>query len=228
MLFRSRNERLSQTLDLKGLLLDAIPGRHQALIDFLRLSPDFDENLDLCLRRVDIDRQATVREALRALSLRHLETRLEGVLEGYFNRVFAELSLNKVIGGTLAIGDVAQRVATLRNRLKDYFNMLEIDDFVVDHVFRGLIADLPFADDSVRDFVDRLGRTGIGLFIDGLIRFINANPAIVGVELLVDCDFPDDLPALARSLMKHWSDGIVIQWDNRDRKSTRLNSSHRT
>ena len=210
-----RNERLSQTLDLKGLLLDAIPGRHQALIEFLRLSPDFDENLDLCLRRVDIDRQATVREALRALSLRHLETRLEGVLEGYFNRVFAELSLNKVIGGTLAIGDVAQRVATLRNRLKDYFNMLEIDDFVVDHVFRGLIADLPFADDSVRDFVDRLGRTGIGLFIDGLIRFINANPAIVGVELLVDCDFPDDLPALARSLMKHWSDGIVIQWDNR-------------
>ena len=210
-----RNERLSQTLDLKGLLLDAVPARNQALIDFLRRSPDFDENLDLCLRRVDIDRQATVREALRALSLRHLETRLEAVLEGYFNRVFAELSLEKVIGGTLAIGDVAQRVATLSHRLKEHFDTLEIDDFVVDHVFRGLIADLPFADDSVRDFVDRLGRSGIGLFIDGMIRFINLNPAIFGVELLVGCDFPDDLPALARSLMKHWGDGIVIDWDNR-------------
>ena len=41
-----RNERLSQTLDLKGLLLDAIPGRHQALIDFLKLDPGFRKSIN--------------------------------------------------------------------------------------------------------------------------------------------------------------------------------------
>lgn len=210
-----RNERLSQTLDLKGLLLDAIPGRHQALIDFLRLDPGFDENLDVYLRRFDLDRQITVREALRAISLRQLETRLEGVVEGYFNRVFAELSLNKVVQGSLAIDDFGQRMVILRNRLKDYFDALRIDAFVVDHVFKALVPDLPFIDDTVHQFVDRFSRSSFGLFVNGVIRFINLNPATWTVEVTIGCDFPDDLPSLARSLLKSWGDGIRIEWDNR-------------
>lgn len=210
-----RNERLSQTLDLKGLLLDAIPGRHQALIDFLKLDPGFDENLDVYLRRLDLDRQVTVRDALRAISLRQLETRLEGVIEGYFNRVFAELSLHKVVQGSLAIDDFGQRMVILRNRLKDYFDALKVDDFVVNHVFKALVPDLPFIDDTVQQFVDRFSRSSLGLFVDGLIRFINLNPVTLSVEFLIGCDFPDDLPSLARSLMKSWGDDIRIEWDNR-------------
>lgn len=210
-----RNERLSQTLDLKGLLLDAIPGRHQALIDFLRLDPGFDENLDGYLRGLDLDRQVTVREALRAISLRQLETRLEGVIEGYFNRVFAELSLNKVVRGSLAIDDFGQRMLILRNRLKDHLDALRIDAFVVDYVFKALVPDLPFADDTVHQFVDRVSRSSLGLVVDGLIRFINLNPVTWTVEFVIGCDFPDDLPSLARSLFKSWEDGIRIEWDNR-------------
>lgn len=210
-----RNERLSQTLDLRGLLLDAIPGRHQGLIDFLRLDPGFDENLDGYLRGLDLDRQVTVREALRAISLRQLETRLEGVIEGYFNRVFAELSLNKVVRGSLAIDDFGQRMLILRNRLKDHLDALRIDAFVVDYVFKALVPDLPFADDTVRQFVDRVSRSSLGLVVDGLIRFINLNPVTWTVEFVIGCDFPDDLPSLARSLFKSWEDGIRIEWDNR-------------
>lgn len=210
-----RNERLSQTLDLKGLLLDAIPGRQQALIDFLRLDPGFDENLDLYLRRLDLDRQVTVREALRAISLRQLETRFEGVIEGYFNRVFAELSLNKVVQGSLPIDDFGQRMLILRNRLKDYFDALRIDAFMVDYVFKALVPDLPFIDDTVHQFVDRFSRSSLGLFVDGVIRFINLNPVTWTVEFMIGCDFPDDLPSLARSLLKSWEDGIRIEWDNR-------------
>ena len=210
-----RNERLSQTLDLRGLLLDAIPGRHQALIDFLRLDPGFDENLDGYLRGLDLDRQVTVREALRAISLRQLETRLEGVIEGYFNRVFAELSLNKVVRGSLAVDDFGQRMLILRNRLKDHLDALRIDAFVVDYVFKALVPDLPFADDTVHQFVDRVSRSSLGLVVDGLIRFINLNPVTWTVEFVIGCDFPDDLPSLARSLFKSWEDGIRIEWDNR-------------
>lgn len=210
-----RNERLSQTLDLRGLLLDAMPGRQQTLIEFLRLDPGFDENLDVYLRRLDLDRQVTVREALRAISQRQLETRLEGVIEGYFNRVFAELSLNKVVQGSLAIDDFGQRMLILRNRLKDHFDVLRIDAFVVDYVFKALVPDLPFADDTVRQFVDRFSRSSLGLFVDGVIQFINLNPVTLSVEFLIGCDFPDDLPTLAQSLMKSWSDGIRIDWDNR-------------
>lgn len=210
-----RNERLSQTLDLRGLLLDAIPGRHQALIDFLRLDPGFDENLDGYLRGLDLDRQVTVREALRAISLRQLETRLEGVIEGYFNQVFAELSLNKVVRGSLAVDDFGQRMLILRNRLKDHLDALRIDAFVVDYVFKALVPDLPFADDTVHQFVDRVSRSSLGLVVDGLIRFINLNPVTWTVEFVIGCDFPDDLPSLARSLFKSWEDGIRIEWDNR-------------
>jgi len=210
-----RNERLSPTLDLKALLLEAIPGRHQALIDFLRLDPGFDENFDVYLRGIDLDRQVTVREALRAISLRQLETRLEGVVEGYFNRVFAELSLNKLVQGSLAIDDFGQRMLILRNRLKDYFDALRMDAFVVDYLFKALVPDLPFADDSVQQFIDRFSRSELGILVNGLVQFINWNPATLVIELFIGCDFPDDLPALARSLMRSWGDGIRIEWDNR-------------
>lgn len=209
------NQKLSGTLDLGELLLNALPLRSISLMDLLRGVPGFDENLDRFLRNHQVDRNFQVRTALQAIVLRQLEGQMESVVADYFNQAFGLLAVNKTLKSTLSTQGVTERWLTFHGDLRRHLEDFSADDFLIDFVFEPLVQGLPHKDETLGGFVERASDTWVGEVVGWALGFIRYNPFSQAFVVLFHCEFPIDLSDLIRTLSHSWDDGIQLRFENR-------------